>query len=150
VASGNCLTAKPSATRVVLQKAYVPWTSSASCCWISHSYQRGKMLDKEHWVQDGTMSWFHREKLDFSSINSHSASYGHFLSPNTSGGPLNYFMVQDIIWKADCHWACQKISCFLMELEGSLPCSHKSATGPYPEAAESSSTYRSLSPLGPS
>jgi hypothetical protein len=47
--------------------------------------------------------------------------------------------------KADCHSACQKIS-FLMEPEGSSPCSHKPAAGPYPEPAESSSPYRSLSP----
>jgi len=26
---------------------------------------------------------------------------------------LTHSMVQDIIWKADCHSACQKISCFL-------------------------------------
>jgi len=36
-------------------------------------------------------------------------------------------MVQDIIWKAGCHSACQKISCFLMELEGSLSCTHQPA-----------------------
>jgi hypothetical protein len=59
---------------------------------------------------------------------------------------LTYSMVQKIIWKADCHSACQKISCFLMESEVSLPCSHKPATEPYPEAAESSSPNRSLSP----
>jgi hypothetical protein len=41
---------------------------------------------------------------------------------------LTYSMVQDIIWKADCHSACQKISCSLMEPEGSLPCSHKPAS----------------------
>jgi hypothetical protein len=35
---------------------------------------------------------------------------------------------------------------FFMEPEGSLPCSQKSATGPYPEPAESSSPHRSLSP----
>jgi len=34
----------------------------------------------------------------------------------------------------------------LLESEGSLPCSQKSATGPYPEPAESSSPHRSLSP----
>jgi hypothetical protein len=39
-------------------------------------------------------------------------------------------MVQDIIWKADCHSACQKIF-FLMEPEGSLPCPHKPTTGLY-------------------
>jgi hypothetical protein len=39
-------------------------------------------------------------------------------------------MVQDIIWNADCHSACQKISCFLMEPDGSLPCPHKPAMGP--------------------
>jgi hypothetical protein len=58
---------------------------------------------------------------------------------------LTHSMVQDIIWKADCHSACQKIS-FLMEPEGSLPCSHKPATGLYPEPAESSSPHRSLPP----
>jgi hypothetical protein len=40
-------------------------------------------------------------------------------------------MVHGIIWKADCHSACQKISHFLMEPEGSSPCSQKPATGPY-------------------
>jgi hypothetical protein len=50
---------------------------------------------------------------------------------------LTHSMVRDI-WKADCHSACQKISCFPMEPEGSLLCSHKPATGPYPEPAESS------------
>jgi hypothetical protein len=59
---------------------------------------------------------------------------------------LTHSMVQDIIWKADCHSACQKTSWFLMEPEGSLPCSHKPAIGPYPEPAESSLTHRSLSP----
>jgi len=40
-------------------------------------------------------------------------------------------MVQDIIWKAYSHWACQKIS-FLTETESSLSCSQKPTTGPYP------------------
>jgi hypothetical protein len=47
-------------------------------------------------------------------------------------------MVQDIIQKADGHSACQK-NPFFTEPEGSLPCSQKPATGPYPEPAESSS-----------
>jgi hypothetical protein len=47
--------------------------------------------------------------------------------------------VQDIIWKADCHSACQKIFRLLMGPESLLPCSQKPATGPYPEPAESSS-----------
>jgi len=40
----------------------------------------------------------------------------------------------------------KKISCFLMELEGSLSCSQKRAIGTYPEPAESSSPHQSLSP----
>jgi hypothetical protein len=56
-----------------------------------------------------------------------------------------YMKVQGIILKADCQLGCQKISCFLMEPEGSLPCSFKPATGPYSEPAESSSPHRSLS-----
>jgi hypothetical protein len=48
-------------------------------------------------------------------------------------------MAQDIIWKADCYSARQKISRFLTEPEGSSPRSQKPATGPYPEPAESSS-----------
>jgi len=35
---------------------------------------------------------------------------------------------------------------FFVELEGSLPCSQKPATGTYPKPAESSSPHRSLSP----
>jgi hypothetical protein len=63
---------------------------------------------------------------------------------------LTYSMVQNIIWKADCYSARQKISRFLKEPEGSSPCSQKPATGPYSEPAESSSPHRSLSPQGPS
>jgi hypothetical protein len=40
----------------------------------------------------------------------------------------------------------KKYPAFFMEPEGSLPCSQKPATGPYPEPAESSSPHRSLSP----
>jgi len=47
--------------------------------------------------------------------------------------------VQDIILKADCHTACQKISCFLTEPKDSSPCSQQPATGPHPEADEYSS-----------
>jgi hypothetical protein len=53
-----------------------------------------------------------------------------------------YYMVQDIIWKADC----QKISYFLTEPEGLLPYSHEPAIGHYPEPAESISPHRFLSP----
>jgi hypothetical protein len=54
-------------------------------------------------------------------------------------------MMHNIIWKADCHSAYQKYP-FFIDPEGSLPCSQKPATGPYPEPAESSSPHRSLSP----
>jgi hypothetical protein len=37
-------------------------------------------------------------------------------------------MMQNIIWKADCHLACQKNPAFFMEREGSSPCSQKPAT----------------------
>jgi hypothetical protein len=53
-------------------------------------------------------------------------------------------MMQNINWKADCHSACQKYPLF-MEPKGSSPCSQKSATGPYPEPAESNSPHQSLS-----
>jgi len=52
--------------------------------------------------------------------------------------------VQDIILKADSHSAHKKYPAFFMKPEGSLPCSQKHATGPYPEPAESSSPHRSL------
>jgi hypothetical protein len=55
-------------------------------------------------------------------------------------------MVPDIIWKADCHSAFQKYPTFFMDPDGSLPCLQKTATGPYPEPAESSSPHRYLSP----
>jgi len=51
---------------------------------------------------------------------------------------LTYSVVQDIIWKADSHPAFQKYPAFVMEPEGSFPCSQMPATGPYPEPAESS------------
>jgi hypothetical protein len=35
------------------------------------------------------------------------------IKPAIIGVVLTYFMVQDIIWKADCHSAYEKISCFL-------------------------------------
>jgi hypothetical protein len=40
-----------------------------------------------------------------------------------------YSMVQDIIWKADCHSDCQKYPAFFMEPECSSPCSQKPALG---------------------
>jgi hypothetical protein len=43
----------------------------------------------------------------------------------------------------------KKYPAFFMEPESSSPCSHKPATGPYPEPADFSSPYRSLSPQGP-
>jgi hypothetical protein len=39
-------------------------------------------------------------------------------------------MVQDIIWKADSHSACQKILCFFTEPEGPLPSSQKPPLDP--------------------
>jgi hypothetical protein len=49
-------------------------------------------------------------------------------------------MVQDNLWKYDSYTACQKIA-FFMEPQGSLPCSQKPATEPYPEPVESSSPH---------
>jgi hypothetical protein len=40
-------------------------------------------------------------------------------------------MVQNILWKSDCHSAYQKKNPFSMKLEGSSPCSQKPTTGPY-------------------
>jgi hypothetical protein len=56
---------------------------------------------------------------------------------------FTYSMVQDILWKADSHSACQTTA--FMEPEDSLTCSQKSTTGSYPEPAESSSPQQSLS-----
>jgi len=57
---------------------------------------------------------------------------------------LTNSMVQNIILKADCHSAFQKkYRAFFMELDGSLPCSQKPTTGPYPGPAESSSHHGS-------
>jgi hypothetical protein len=58
---------------------------------------------------------------------------------------LTYSMVKDTVWKADSHSAFQTKACFLHGTRGSLPCPQKPATGPYSEAAESSSPHRSLS-----
>jgi len=55
---------------------------------------------------------------------------------------LTHFMVQDIIWKADCHSACKKISLFLY----GTPVFQTPATVPYSEPAKFSSTHRSISP----
>jgi hypothetical protein len=44
-------------------------------------------------------------------------------------------MVQNIIWKSVTQ-PVKKYPAFFMESEGSLPCSQKTATGPYPESAE--------------
>jgi hypothetical protein len=55
-------------------------------------------------------------------------------------------MVKDIIWKLIVTQLIKKYPAFFMELESSLPCSQKPATGPYPEPAESSLPHRFLSP----
>jgi hypothetical protein len=57
-------------------------------------------------------------------------------------------MVQDIIWKADCHSDCQKYPVSFIAPGGSLPCSQKPSTGPYPEPAEHS--LPQLIPIYPS
>jgi hypothetical protein len=57
---------------------------------------------------------------------------------------LTYFMVKDIIWKADSYSSCQKISCFLMESEGSLPCSQNPVIGPYPDQPKNQSKSEAL------
>jgi len=56
---------------------------------------------------------------------------------------LTYFMVQDILWKAESHSASQTISSFLYGIRRFITMFTKA---PYPEPAESSSAYRSLSP----
>jgi hypothetical protein len=35
---------------------------------------------------------------------------------------LTHSMVQDTIWKADCHLACEEYHASFMETEGSVPC----------------------------
>jgi hypothetical protein len=45
-------------------------------------------------------------------------------------------MVQDSLWKADSHSACQQPA-FFIEPDGSLSCSQKPATGPYPSQPNS-------------
>jgi len=54
---------------------------------------------------------------------------------------LTYSIVQNIIWKADCHSA-YKRNPFFMEHEVSSPCSQKPATGPYPEPTNSTSIFK--------
>jgi hypothetical protein len=71
--------------------------------------------------------------------------YFTYLITHSLTHSLTHSVVQDIIWRADYQSTCQKYP-FFMEPEGSLPCSQKPATGPYPEPAESSSPHRSLSP----
>jgi hypothetical protein len=57
---------------------------------------------------------------------------------------LTHSTVQDIICKAECHSACQKISYFLVEPVGSLPCSQKPVTGLYPEQSEPGYSKKNL------
>jgi hypothetical protein len=59
---------------------------------------------------------------------------------------LTHSMTQNIIRKADCHSAYQKIFASVTEPEGSSPCSQKPTTEPYFEPAESSSPHRSPPP----
>jgi hypothetical protein len=58
----------------------------------------------------------------------------------TSANQDIFLLLQDPIVKT------KKYPAFFMEPEGSLPCSQKPTTGPYPEPAESSSPHQSLSP----
>jgi hypothetical protein len=59
----------------------------------------------------------------------------------------NYYMVQCRIFFEKLIVAqLVKQPAFLIEPKGSLPCSQKSATGPYPEPAKSNSPHQSLSP----
>jgi hypothetical protein len=67
-----------------------------------------------------------------------------FHAPETNS-ILTYFMVQDIIWKAVHHSACQKMP-LSYGTHRFITVSQKPATGPYPEPDECSSSHRSLSP----
>jgi hypothetical protein len=59
---------------------------------------------------------------------------------------FTYPMVQDVFQKLIVTQLLKQYPTFFMEPEGSLPCSQKPATGPYPDPAKSSSPHRPLSP----
>jgi hypothetical protein len=97
------------------------WSIFYDCPWYSQLIEGQRVLLE--YIATGNE---YKEARRFSFITPATMKIG---KRNTTQYPRSrtccnttYSMVQDIIWKADCHSACQRISCFLMEPKGSLPC----------------------------